>query len=208
MKKILSVGLCFLLTLSFASCGNDDRETLSLVSCVNDDRENAQKAYELLVDAEKICIEGMDDIYGAWHFGLYDAGEYTSSEVFDKLALRTSFSAYELKDNGGWSGEYLVEGDGELAGWEFCLYAVENCLEARGDFDRVDLLLEESKKQIQLLGESYEYTVDFKNYYTKVSSYAEFFKNVTGSFKQLQTTITEYENGIRTAKEVFRFEFE
>ncbi len=218
MKKTITLLLILAFVFSFCSCsgGNSNETSKNYVTTAtteipeepNMDYENAQKAYEMLEKAENLCKDGMDDIYGAWYFGIYDADSYTSSTVFKMLALQTSFSATELSTNGGYSGSLLVSGLGSTSEWQFCLWTVQNCLEARGDFAEVDSLLEESKTLIQNISKEYEYYSAFKNYYTKVASYAEFFKATTGSFNQLQNTISSYENEIRTAKEIFKFDFE
>ncbi len=203
MKKILCMICLLVLSVSLLS-------SCSLLGGGSEDKdfENAKKAFELLEEAEEICIEGMDDIYGAWYFGIYDADDSSTYSVFNDLALQTSFSASDLRTNGGFEGKYLVNGLGDTSEWQYCLWTVQNCLEKRGDFDKVDELLSQSKTYIQSLSSDYTYTADFKDYYAKVASYAEFFKNTTGSFKQLQTTVADYENSIRTAKESFKFDFE
>ncbi len=194
LKKVLTV-LCILTVLSclLSSCDSSTQ-----------DFENAQKAYDLLQEAESICINGMVDIYGAWYFGQYEADECSSNTVFTKLSESTSFSASELKDDGAYSGPYLVNGLGEI----YCVEVVKNCLTARGDYSKVDQLLSESKSYIKSLSKEYEYRSDFKDYHSKIASYAEFFKSPTGSFDQLQGTTSDYENSIKTAREALKFDFE
>lgn len=61
--------------------------------------DNAKLAYEKLNDVADLCIDGMDDIYGAWYFGIYKADDTKSYEsVFDNMAKETPhFTSSELK---------------------------------------------------------------------------------------------------------------
>ena len=57
-----------------------------LVSSFEDEKaaaiyENAKNAYEKLNEASAICIRGMDDVYNAWYFGIYEASKASSSTV-------------------------------------------------------------------------------------------------------------------------------
>ncbi len=209
MKKTMTLILIIGIVLSFCSCGSDKNGIQnSNMPSNNEDYANAKKAYDLLEQAENICITGMDDIYNAWRFGIYDAPDCSLSTVFSEYANETSFSSTELSTDGGYEAIYLICGSGSTKGWQFCMWTIQNCLEKRGDFNEVDRLLAESKSYIQKITSEYEYYGDFKDYYAKVASYAEFFKAPSGSFEQLKTTILDYENGIRTAKEIFKFDFE
>ena len=38
-----------------------------------------KKAYEKLNDVADLCIKGMDDIYGAWYFGIYKSRDSSES---------------------------------------------------------------------------------------------------------------------------------
>ncbi len=206
MKKIICIVCLLAVSVGLlASCGKAQEKNDVATAQETNDAASAQKAYELLEQAEEICINGMDDIYNAWRFGIYEADDCYTSTIFYKLSLETSFSSSELEENGGFSASSLVSGDDN---WQYCLWAVKNCLKNRGDFDEVDRLLAESKIAIQSISSDYEYYSAFKEYYAKVASYAEFFKETTGSFNQLVDTISDYENDIRTAKEIFKFDFE
>lgn len=37
--------------------------------------DNALKSYEKLNEVAALCVDGMDDIYGAWYFGIYEADD-------------------------------------------------------------------------------------------------------------------------------------
>lgn len=161
--------------------------------------ENAKAAYDKLNEAAQLCIDGMDDIYGAWYFGIYEADDCTSRNLYNEFALKTPhFMSSQLKDAADLLGvsDYTVMSD-----WQYCLYVVEAAIVTKGTYVEVDNLLSDAQKIMQTLTDEYddyEYYPKLKEYYAKVSSYAEFFKNPTGSFKQLADTINDYENGIRT----------
>lgn len=172
--------------------------------------ENAKNAYDKLNQIAALCIDGMDDIYGAWYFGIYDADDCTSSTVLRELSYETSFTSSELEAaleslGIGSLGPYLMTSD-----WQYCLYAVEEAHVIRGTYDNIDTLLAETQAILQTLTETYsdyEYYPKLKEYYSKVSSYAAFFKSPTGSFKQLADTINDYENNIRTYQSDIGFLF-
>lgn len=172
--------------------------------------ENAKKAYETLNEAADICFKGMDDIYGAWYFGIYKRSKVASYEnIFEKLAAETPhFSKAQLEEAAENFGTMLglknpKDAVGLLikADWQYCLQLVEVAIMLRGDYDTIDSLMKDAQSILQeLTGEyaDYKYYPKLKEYYATVSSYAEFFKSPTGSFEQLKDTINNYENNIRT----------
>lgn len=194
-----------------ASCGEkEDHQTEEnhQTEGKEDHQVEGKKAYALLEEAEMICLEGMEDIYATWYFGIYKLDDVAVSKVFEELSEITSFDESFLKKHADYSGENLVNGTVDYAAWNCCLFAIENCLSARGDYSDLDVLLAEAKTAIQALPDEYDYKDELKNYYNKLASYAGFFENITGSFNDLKTTMSDYERGIREAKEVLRFDFE
>ena len=160
---------------------------------------NAKTAYDKLNEAASICIKGMDDIYGAWYFGIYKADDCTTLNLYTKFAAETphfSSSQLELAAKALNLNTYTVKSD-----WQYCLDVVEIAILADGSYDKLDFLLADARSVLQELTETYgdyEYYPKLKDLYSKVSSYAEFFKSPSGSFKQLADTINDYENTIRT----------
>ena len=175
--------------------------------------ENAKRVYEKLNHVADLCIDGMDDIYGAWYFGIYKASKSTTSSFYNDLAKETPhFSSSELSNAGyqyaktnsygstekAWS-EYIP-----LTGqryWDSSVTVVMVALEERGDYTTVKNELNEAQSILQELTKSYSdytYYPKLKDYYAAVSAYADFFQSPTGSFEQLKDTINNYENSIRT----------
>lgn len=175
--------------------------------------ENAKKAYEKLNDVADLCIKGMDDIYGAWYFGIYKASDSTTSNVFDNMAKETPhLSSQDLKDGADYYGK-LVGGLGydmmakimvstkTEGSWQYCLYAAESAITLKGDYDTINSEMDEAQNILQELTTTYDdytYYPKLKDYYSAVSSYVEFFKSPSGSFKMLSDTVNGYENNIRT----------
>ena len=168
---------------------------------------NAKLAFEKLNEAAQLCIAGMDDVYGAWHFGIYDADDYSSSYVAMYLSLETSFTTNEITQacsDAGFSVSYLTYD------FNYCLWAIEQAHINRGTFDQLHTLLGDVQSILQEMSEKYgdyAYYPKLKEYYAKVASYADFFENTTGSFQQLATTINDYENSIRTYQSDLNFIF-
>lgn len=160
--------------------------------------DNAKIAYEKITEAATICADGMDDIYDSWYFGIYDAEDYSSSTVAKYLSYEVSFSEAQIKQactDLGISTYYLTYD------WNYCVFAIEQAHTNAGTYSTLELLLIEASNAMQLVSENYsdyENYPKLKEYYAKVSSYVDFFKNTTGSFNQLADTIKDYENAIRT----------
>jgi hypothetical protein len=173
---------------------------------------NAKDAFEKLNLVASLCIDGMDDIYSAWHFGIYTADDCTSSNIYTKLADVTSFSSTELKTAAAqWSGMsadtmgYLLPDD-----WQYCLQTVKTAIEIRGDYETIKAELESAQAIMQELTtvyDDYTYYPELKKYYASVSSYVEFFLSPSGSFNQLSTTVENYETAIRTYQSDLGFLF-
>lgn len=159
---------------------------------------NAKEAYDKITEVAELCIDGMDDIYGAWYYGIYKASDHSSYQaeyLADEVPDFTSSDIEAAMSALGYS-------DGNLRySWEKSVYVIEHCLDVGGVYDALDSLLAESLSILSELTEKYddyEFYPKLKEYYAKVSSYAEFFKSPTGSFDQLADTINDYENNIRT----------
>lgn len=175
--------------------------------------ENAKKAYEKLNDVADLCMKGMDDIYGAWYFGIYKASDSTTSNVYDNMAKETPhLSSQDLKDGADYYGK-LVGGVGydmlarimvstkTEGSWQYCLYAAESAITLKGDYETINSEMDDAQNILQELTTTYDdytYYPKLKDYYSAVSSYVEFFKNPSGSFKMLSDTVNDYENNIRT----------
>lgn len=160
--------------------------------------ENAKNAYEELNAVADLCINGMDDIYGAWYYGIYKLkdNKYDMYYYFSRETPHLTQSDLETAaDDLGFS-EVLVRSD-----WQYCLYVAERALTNKGVYDEVNEKMADAQTILQQLTDTYndyEYYPKLKEYYAKVSSYVEFFNSPSGSFKQLADTINDYENNIRT----------
>lgn len=179
--------------------------------------DNAKKAFNKISEAEEICENGMHDVHKAWHFGIYDASDYDAFTVLTPLCQELRLTEKEVE-----AGlEAFAEAIGRNAlylkvdltlddAMSYCTNLIVFSYAARGDIDIIDNNLEEAKELLQKLTteyQDYEYYPKLKDYYAKVSSYAEFFKSPSGSFDQLADTINDYENNIRTYRSDLEFLF-
>lgn len=178
--------------------------------------QNARDAFEKLNQVADKCIEGMDSIYGAWHFGIYEASDVysTSADTFyysmsldvpnfssDDLESAAEIYAQALsaRFNSPTSTKDLVRMSKN--DFNYCLYVVQTALDEAGYFDLVEQNMADAEKTLQLLTNTYEdytYYPKLKEHYSTVKSYVDFFMSPSGSFKQLADTINNYENSIRT----------
>ena len=112
-----------------------------------------------------------------------------------------------LEENGGYAAEDFLNGDGTYDGWQFCLWATENCYAAIGYYEGLDSAMETAQDVIKSLPEGYEYRQALKDYYTKTAAYVAYFEDVSGSYNSSGDTVVEYENAIEAAKEGLLFDF-
>lgn len=168
--------------------------------------QNAKEAFEKLKKVSELCVTGMDAIYGAWYFGIYDAEDAYSFDY--ELSLETpGFTSEEIKAarNSLDISEYLAGAD-----WQYSLWIIQEAITARGDYDTINSNMAEAERVLQKLTEEYDdytYYPKLKDYYASIKSYVDFFTNPSGSFKQLADTINNYENGIRTLESDVSFLF-
>lgn len=161
--------------------------------------DNAKIVYQKLNDVSKLCFDGMDDIYGAWHWGIYKANKaYSGLVIYDLADSTPHFTSTELTNAATLLGvtEAQLKKD-----FNYPLLVVKTALTNRGDYESVMEMMNEAQTLLQELTATYDdytYYPKLKDYYSAVDSYANFFSNTTGSFSQLADTINNYENSIRT----------
>lgn len=183
---------------------------------------NAKEAFEKLNDVADLCIKGMDDIYGAWYFGIYKASDSNGSNVYDNMAKETPhLTSQELKDgadafgalSGGFTYDsvaYIMVSKNIDDAWQYCLYITESAIALKGDYDTIEAEMEDAQRILQELTTTYDdytYYPKLKDYYSAVSSYVEFFQSPSGSFKMLSDTVNNYESDIRTYQQDVGFLF-
>lgn len=185
----------------------DNTETTAEDTDPEEINERAQRAYDLIESAESLCKSGMGIISSAWHLGIWDAPECETSTVIEKLSAQIGFEVSFIEENGNYTADELVNGDGNFGGWEFCLMTAENCLSASGTYTSVNDALDAARDLIREIPEDYANYQSLKDYYTKVAAYAAYFENVSGSYNDLTEAINKYEKDIQEAKEPLLFDF-
>lgn len=169
---------------------------------------NAKEVYEMLNAVADKCAAGMDDIYGAWYFGIFGSSTISSSVVFNRLAAQTpNLSENNLESAAKSLGisKYSVAGN-----WQNCVHIAEAAHSRNGNYDFVKEQLNEAENTLRELTGAYEdntYYPKLKEYFSAVSSYADFFLSPTGSFSQLASTINSYEANIQTYRSEVGFLF-
>lgn len=222
MKRFFVFLLILMLILGCVACSSDQNppvgnsqgnEIKEIESPSNmepekiDETEIAQQAYDLIDSAESLCKSGMGVISAAWYFGIWDAPECDTDSVIEYLSVQIGFDVSFIEGNSDYTADELVNGDGIFNGWEFCLMTAENCLSAAGAYTSVNETLDAARDLIRELPDNYANRQYLKDYYAKVTAYASYFENVSGSYNDLTEVITEHENKIQTAKEPLLFDF-
>lgn len=202
-----SGGLKRLVDGSYESGGIRATEESSEPETVGED-EIAQYAYDCIDAAETLCKGGMNTVSAAWYFGIWDAPECEADTVIDRLAARMGFETSFVETNCTYAPSELINGDGNLTGWECCLVTAENCLYAQGIYTSIDEGLKTAKDLMRQLPEDYDNYQNLKNYYTQVAAYAARFEDMSGSYNDLTADITDYEDKIRSAKEPLLFDYD
>ena len=172
--------------------------------------KNAKDAYEQLKDVANMCVEGMDTIYGAWYFGIYEASDTSTSSFFIKMSLKVpGFSSDELESAAKNLG-ISASSASNKNNWQASILIAEEAISARGDYDTIAEKMDSAEKTLQSLTDDYDdytYYPKLKEYYAAIKSYVDFFTSPTGSFEQLKDTINSYENSIRTLESDVSFLF-
>lgn len=182
--------------------------------------EQSQNAYEKLKGAQEQCEIVMDDIYESWRWGIYDYDEDMDADeawrdLLDELLISdVDMENSSVDEEGKGTGElmfglYLIINDDDSR-WQVPLNIVQEAYVSNGTIERIQTMLDEAREALKSVSETnsdYEYYPTLKLYYSEVSSYFEFIKSPSGSFEQLRTTITDYENKIRTYSEDLSFVF-
>jgi uncharacterized protein YceK len=179
--------------------------------------DTAKEAYQSLCDAADSTIDVMDSVYGAWYFGIYESDDSFTSTIASDLAASTSMATSDIeaaiKSLGESSGLgdrliYLLFGDDAF---HYCLSVVNEAYELNGTFDSINNNLDIANASLKTMTakfDDYKHYPALKEFYSKVSSYAEFAQAPSGSFQQLKDTINDYENDIRTYRTDLSFVFE
>lgn len=160
--------------------------------------DNAKKAYEALNEVADMCVSGMDAVYGAWYYGVYESNA-KYGVTFYALSLEVpGFSSSEIED----AAKVIGMKESSLKGkWQNCLNLVLSAIALRGDYEAIEekmLAAENILQELTSTYDDYTYYPKLKSYYSAVSSYVDFYENPTGSFNQLADTVKEFENTIRT----------
>ena len=232
MKKAITILLIAALMLSLAACGGNNAKSKEQAAF-----DNAQKAYDALCDAADETISIMNSVYGAWYFGIYKLSDYKTSKSAGKLsgfAKETGLSELTIKNA---INEYYVNyfkilsGDTEefkeldketmdilvdshiygIEDFNGCLELVYLVFEAEGITNNLNENLTIAKDTLKIMTndfDDYKHYPTLKDFYSKVSSYAEFAQSPSGSFQQLKDTINDYENSIRTYRTDLSFVFD
>lgn len=149
----------------------------------------------------------MGIISEAWHFGIWDAPEYEPDTVIEQLSAKIGIAVLFIEENGGYTADELIYGDGIYDGWECCLMSAENCLSADEAHYCISEDLDIARELIRKLSDDYVHYQNLRDYYTKVATYASYFENISGSYNDLIEAIKEYESDIQSVKEPLLFDF-
>lgn len=203
-RKILASILSAVMIMGlFASCSNGSAEknkTEAQFDC-------GKKTFDSLNEASDICITMMDSIYEGWRFAIYDADEYSGSTAVREFASEVGLSSYEINSV---LTEYGLDGS-DLEDFSVAVSVISEVFENNGTIETLDNALAAAKDELKTMTAEYSDYSEYptlKSYYSKVSSYAEFVKEPSGSFEQLKSTIEDYENEIRTYRSDLEFIFE
>ena len=212
MKKLVLVLLCMVLVFSMIGCDSEAKAKAKAESREKAEFECGKKTYDDLVAASELCEDISYAVYGAWYFSIYEYDDYDT--LFRKNAAFSSrVGIWDLE-------EFLKTSKGidDERDWVLYLddfnYSVDLVIEyltANGEIAQLNTLLANAKSELKSMTQKYSdytYYPALKQFYAQVVSYAEFITKPTGSFRELKSTIENYENEIRTYKADLAFVFE
>lgn len=224
MKKIIAGILCIcLLTTALYGCNSSsdaqptestlptENITTTTISRTQLEYECGKKAYDELIIAADICENMASGIYEAWRFAIYDADDYSSYNMVSAFSSETGVSVTDLNK----AAEALEVSSKVLyillEDFSSAVTIILKAYEVNGTIERLDGALTHAKAELKTMTQEYSDYSQYptlKSFYSEVDSYASFLKDPSGSFSQLQTTIENYRNQIRTYKSDLSFVFE
>lgn len=212
-RNVPAIILCvFMMMGVLASCGGSGGEA-SKDNKTEAQFECGKETYDSLNTASDICVEMMTSIYNAWRFSIYDADEYSSYEVLSEFADEVNLTESELQ--AGWiaftEDENPIDFKYFIDDFNVTTWVVFKAYEENGKVGELDDALSNARAVLKTMTSEYSDYSEYptlKSYYSEVNSYAEFVKSPECSFEQLKTTISDYENKIRTYRSDLEFIFE
>ena len=238
MKKIILAVLCVMLVLAMCACSKtennnkveqtqsaDKKNVIESTETTQNDVQNAKEqetaaakmAYEKLLLAENTCCEIMDTIYAAWHFAVYESGNYSNAtECYEKYIEVTQLdydSTLDILNTDLVDLGREVNGQTQIAYLEDISTAVDLVLLVyydNGVFAGLEECLGTAKESLKSVTDQYKDATgydDLKKYYVEIESYFEYIKNPTGSFDDLGALVNNYETNMRTYRKSLEFIF-
>jgi len=158
----------------------------------------AKEAYTQIAAANVLCQQGVRGIYNAWYYSIFNLEDYFGSDErhLSALASKTGVSVGDLKkamEKLDWTMIYVTLDSSHV------IKTVMTAFEVNGVTDNIDKALSEAQKCLKALDDTYsdtKYYPVLKSYYSSVKAYVDFYKNPSGSMRQMQDTISEYESNI------------
>lgn len=158
--------------------------------------EKSKAAYAKLTAAAELAITGVEDVYGGAYAGIQGKRSKNLTMMY-YIYDNTSLDDFELMDAYTALRKNGNTEDSAANGVAVVLLAYNN----RGTFTVLDDIMNEGLSIIKELSNDYcddVYAPKLQEYYTAISVCADFFKNPTGTFDELESTIKNYKNNITT----------
>ncbi len=205
LGKLFVLLLALILSVSMLSSCSPLLNALQNIGTASNAPEEAYADIKLADELVSVC---MNSIYDTWYFGIHDAPDCTTDTVYDRLSNASGFDVDDLKTYGGYTAEELIDGTSGTAGWQVCLWSVQNCMEELGYYQLADESLGTAKEAIKSMSGREESYDDLREYYNAVYAYNAFFQDLNCSFNDLKEQMPRYEAEIREAKADLEWEFE
>ena len=218
MKKIICILLAAIMTCSLVACGNGQQNNKNTGTnessksfettdnnIANKDTQiaSAKAAYQDLNATSIACETIIKSIYGAWYFSIYEEDKYlefspalaafSNKTGLNKSVISTAVEKY-IEDSNGVLEKTDITRLAVLCGSSS---AIKIVISAYAEvYSNASACLESAKENIKCLTSEYSDVTGYatlKTYYSEVLSYLEFCKSPSGSFKQLGTTIDNYQ---------------
>lgn len=227
MKKVLSLVLIMVMSISFVACGSKEGAY-----------EISKEAYDNVKKAYEISDAMGSDIYEAWSLGIYSKDEVREDGA-KFLAKKMNLTEDEIEEGILYCILTIDDEDGYLNAsaderaqakktakryfssifglyeednlFSACVFAVVGAYKANGKVDEAQSALNEAKGKMKELSASYsdyEHYPNLKEYYTTTSAYFDFCQNPDGSFEQIKDTLNDYRNEARDLNNDLDYIFE
>lgn len=203
MKRIFALILVFVTILSCVSL---------FTACNINNNDYVKTTYEALNKAFTFTSSAMDDIYKSWYFTVYTANKFDSSGWggFELQGINTAYADAIEREystvsqacvdafNLDWTNRSKF--NVVIKDVSYSVTLIKQILKNEGIYSSLETEMGKAKGALKNINKDNDCYEDLMSYYTEMLSFQEFAESPSGSFSELEDTISSYEKNIQGYK--------